>query len=254
MLFDHDAEIGAFLLLNLDRSKIEGYLYRLDEIKETQEVMRDDPKNPDKQIKVKEDVVVQTDWYVMDCQGNWFNIKESTNPFLYYLPYFVSYGYAEDKSKLEYPILKDWILNLFHGEPSEVTGVSVVNHIPHENLTDEQVEQMGEEAIKALSSTERETVIAQYIQYAKDEKGEELNATERAVAEERALDSVRNRPCLAHYEKFRINMELLDKSANWIQQAMTPETEEELKNDKFDGKKKLLRKLDEFEYDIGDKK
>lgn len=207
MLFDHDPEIGAILLLNLDRDngkdkpkgKIEGFLYRKDEIKETQEAERDGKL-------VKEEITVQTDWYVMDCQGNWYNIKESTNPFIFYMPYFVDSDMAKDKAQLAYPILKDWILNLYHGE---VAGT--VAYIPHEEPKD-----IAED----------------------DEEGRK-----------------------AYYAKFKINMDLLFKSAEWIEQAMTPETDEEKKlaqsddpKKQFDGQKKLLRKLDEFEYDIGDKK
>lgn len=212
MLFDHDAEIGAFLLLNLNRAKVEGYLYRKDEQKQTQEFEREGKDG--KLVKGKEEVVTQVDWYVMDCQGNWFNIKESTNPFLFYLPYFIDFGYAEDKAKIDYLITKDWILNLYHGEPSDTTGTHVQTYIQHENLTDEQAEKM-KEAEKT-----------------------------------------------AYYDKFRIDIDLLNKSAEWIgTNFAVPEPKEGEKPKELTSeqqydlmKKNLLRKLDEFEYDIGDKK
>lgn len=202
MLFDHDPEIGAILLLNLERNKIEGFLYRKDEIKETQEATRDDAKTG-KPVNVKEEVTVQTDWYVMDCQGNWFNIKESTNPFIFYLPYFIESGMADDKAKLTYPILKDWILNLYMGEPTVSCGYTT--YIAHEEPKD-----IPEDDTAART---------------------------------------------AYYAKYKINTELLNRSAEWIQLSLdpTPDTAE-LTDPKFDGHKKLLKKLDEFEYDIGDKK
>lgn len=227
MLFDHDAEIGAFLFLNMKRDpkpngtekipmgedekgtplfkeiqvfsyspKIEGFLYRKDEIKETQDFDREDPKNPLKRLKGKEDVIVQTDWYIMDCQGNWFNIKESTNPFIFHLPYFIDKGMAEDKAKIAWAILKDWIMNLAGGEVDIYTPT--IPYIEPEGLTDDAIAEL--------------------------------------------------------YLKHKIDYDLMFKSAEWIQSALDPVTDEEKKDEKFDPVKKLLRELDKFEYDIGDKK
>lgn len=95
MIFDQDPEVGAFLLLNWENNKVEGYLYRKEEIKEpqTRPVMawsNATPDNPDAGgvlidtgKTVTEEVIVRVDIYIMDIKGNWFHHRQSPNPYLF---------------------------------------------------------------------------------------------------------------------------------------------------------------------------
>lgn len=199
MLFDHDAEIGAFLFLNVKAAKIEGYLYRIDEIKETEEKEKENDKGV--VTKIKEEVTIRRDYYVMDVQGNWFKISESTNPFLYYLPRFIESGYAEDKTKLPWPYLAGWIEGNFIS-PAD-NSVMIDTYIPHE--------------IKDIDP-------------------------------EKDHDAY-----VAKLDTYRIRYDTMQESVDWIMKSLQP-NEQEVNDQKFDPTKKLLRELDKFEYDIGDKK
>lgn len=195
MLFDHDAEIGAFLFLNMRANKIEGYLYRIDEIKQTEEKERTNEKTGAIE-KFKEDVVIRKDYYVMDVEGNWIRTTDSTNPFLYHLQAFIEQGYAEDKAKLPWEITAGWIEDRFI----------------------------------------QNTYVAHYVEY--------TPTFDQEKQPEKFLEEL---------NKHKIDYELMQLSCNWVMESLKP-NEAEMNDSKFDPVKKLLRELDKFEYNIGDKR
>lgn len=202
MLFDEDPEIGAFLFLNLQSKKIEGFLYRKDEKKHKERVEKDG-------VLTEIEVIDHTDIYVMSVTGEWFNVKTSTNPFFYHLDQFLGKPWMTDKSKIPWPMLADYIQD--DGSEFNLTRSPLV--LPYEGrITD--IDAMLPDA--------------------------ELDAL---VAKQAADDA-----------KHAIDYSMLDASAQWILKMLQPQTDAEHEDKKFDGMKKLLKELDKFEYDIGEKK
>jgi hypothetical protein len=99
MIFDHDPEVGAFLLLNLLRTDkdgkpkpvIEGYLYRKEEKTDS------------------EGNVIEKKFSMMDVDGEWKQVWEYTNPFLHHAQHFLDTKFSDDKSKIEWPFYADYL-------------------------------------------------------------------------------------------------------------------------------------------------
>jgi hypothetical protein len=125
MIFDEDPEVGAFLLVDWSVNKIQGYLYRVEEIKETidQPVMEwSIPPGPGETegsgdlVQVgtrKEEIVKRHDYYIMDIKGNWALSFEHTNPFLYMAGQILGNPkMCGDKNQMDWSILADWLGDL----------------------------------------------------------------------------------------------------------------------------------------------